>query len=1431
MALLWSGQRGVVLVKEQGPTVSGIVLLMVLVLISGPQVLTVHSVKIEGPTGPFFMDMRGERGLSQLYWPMVGRDIFHTGAGAPAPKGLTDPALQWSDQSNSTAIGSVAADLRSNILFSETQERSVIAVFDSNLTTLVARDGDSGRTMWSLDVRTLYGRLTNTLLVAPALMDTNNDGKVEVLASINNGNDYQLALFEPSVVLGPSGYSWSPDAQVTDLLWISPNGTAGTLRYSSPCIHDLNSDNVEDVVLGTGNRLSAHNGANGSLLWSQDIGPVGEVLSTPAIYPGTGPTNRIVVNSLSSSRQTLRTTVINFQGAHLKNVTAALGSPIPHTFTGPVPTPIIGDLTGDGTREIIVSYPSLPGAGRLVCYTFTLDQFSVIGPMPGSLESYPAISDIDNDGNIEVLIHTRVFTTPPSLRMAAYRVFQNGTSRTLWVKDAPGAGTNPLHSPPLICDLDKDGLRDTVFVGNGRLHAIRGNGAYLWNLTLQTLPFTVTGVIGDIGNDQFTDLYIKGYKVTQALIDLQLDGSIQPNIYTDDPEPTEGRTMNLNCLVKNTGPSSARNVLVRFLDRAGSGPETIAGEDVLEDVVSTAEATVRWTPSSPGAHTITVQIDPTNTVLETDESNNNGSTIIMVEQAYPDLFISGIHFLRGDGKIAGNVHLIEKDPSWVLVSVGNKGDKRVDTFTLEVLIEGEAPPGGSRFTTAGPAPPGSITNVTVQWTPTSIPEGQAKRTFTIEATIDPSPGSVQESDETNNYGMNQTTVKNDTPLGSYTLDGTVLDPQGVAEDGARVVATLNRTQENLMTISEQSGEFSFDLAFLEYRDADWTHIRASKDNAWGEISKKVYSEDGGGRITIRETDQPLMSLSLSPLDPTEAEVPPGAISRFKITAQNMGNLPGNVTLTRSLEGNTSVKTSDITLSPVTFFLQVGGTREVTLEINVPTKEPPGSNMTIGITAVMTGDQSTEAVLYYLLTVKKQESLLFEMRSPTDRTVDQNVQPSATFEIYLLNDGNVRVDYNVSADESLDPYASYERQVGYLDPTRSVLVEVVLTVTPSVSQIAGGLVLRTAGQGTLWTWSVSVRALLPDLVAVSPIGFEPPAPVIGDRVKLIATIRNTGEGAAPSFDYELRDGPDLIGTATVPGLDPGEEASVSDVIWEPKAVGEHELVLTIDPALEMNEVQRGNNKVSRTFSFLPDLSIMTADVSKTVLTGGEPFTVLVTVENEGNAPLSGGFRVNAKLGSKDGKEIGSEVSSLLLEPGKGTTGTVELKLNAPKETGEFNLFLVVGPETSSDGEGDPSDNSYEVTGLKVGPNGESPDRTVLFAAIGIGALVLLALVGGGIYLWKRDEGGESIDEVPEAAPTVPSSGVKVEPDIVGTGAPLPDGSVMEDEKDDGSYPVMTMDLEGEVAEGTIVAEVLDEAPPPTTGVEVRDGEEEVLIPEI
>jgi hypothetical protein len=1344
---------------------------------------------------------------------------------------LRDPALHWSDQSNSTAIGSVAADLRSNIEFSGVQERSVIAVFDTNLTTIVARDGDTGRTIWSLDVRTIFGRLTNSLLVAPALMDSDNDRKVEVVVSMNDGNDYQLALFEPSVVLGPSGYSWSPQAQISDRLWISSNGTAGTLRYSSPCIHDLNSDNVEDVILGTGNRISAHSGTNGSLLWSLDVGPVGEVLSTPAIYPGTGPTNRVVVNSLSSSRQSLKTTIVNFQGAHLKNVTIPLGSPIPHTFTGPVPVPIIGDLTGDGTREILVSYPSLPGSGRVVCYTYTLDQLSVIGPLPGSLESYPAISDLDGDGGFEVLVHTRVYTTPPSLRMAAYRVFQNGTSRTLWVKDAPGAGTNPLYSPPLICDLDGDGLRDPIFFGNGRLHALKWNGAYLWNITLQTLPFSATGVVGDLGNDQFTDIYIKGYKVTQAMIDLLLDASIEPNIYTDDPEPTEGRTMNLNCLVKNNGPSTARNVVVRFLDRVGSGPGSVVGENVLTEVVSTAEATVRWTPASPGTHTITVQIDPSNTLLETDESNNNGSTAIMVEQAYPDLFIRSIQFLRGDGKLVGNVHLIENDPSQVLVSVGNKGDKKVDTFSLEVLVEGESPPTGNRFTTAGPVQPGGIMNVTVHWTPGSVPEGQPRRTFTIEATVDPSPGSVQESDETNNYGMNQTSVKNDTPLGSYIVDGTVLNPQGDAESGARVVATLNRTQENLMTTSDQSGEFTFDLAFIDYRDADWTHFRASKDNAWGELSRKVYSEDGRGSILIRETDQPVMSLSLSPNDPTEAQVPPGTSTQFLFTAQNMGNLPGNVTLTRSLEGNTSLMTADITLAPATFYLQVGGTREVTLEVDIPSKEPPGSNLTIGITASMSGEETAEAVLYYHLTVKRQESLQFEMRSQTDRTVDQNVDSSATFEIYLLNDGNVRVDYNLTADDDLEPYASYKRQVGYLEPTRSVLIEVELTVPPTMSIITGGLVLRTAGQGTLWTWSVSVRALLPDLVAVSPIGFEPPAPVIGDRIRLIATVKNTGEGAAPAFSYELRDGQDLIGTASVPGLGPGEEASVSDVIWEPKTTGEHELVLTLDPAMEMSEVQRGNNKVSRKFTFLPDLSIMTAEASGTGLAPGEPFTVLVTVENEGNAPLSSGFRVNARVGSKDGKEIGSEASSLLLEPGKGTTGTLELKLNAPKEEGEFKLFLSVGPETSSDGEGDPSDNMYEVSGLKVVSNRKSTDRAVLFAAMGIGSLVLLALVGGGIYLWKRDDGEEGVEAVPDVGPTEVSSGVTIGPDILRTGTTPPDGSGTEDEKDDGSYPVMTMDLAGASEDEVIEAEVLDEAPSSSSVVDPTKEDEDGLIPEI
>jgi hypothetical protein len=427
---------------------------------------------------------------------------------------------------------------------------------------------------------------------------------------------------------------------------------------------------------------------------------------------------------------------------------------------------------------------------------------------------------------------------------------------------------------------------------------------------------------------------------------------------------------------------------------------------------------------------------------------------------------------------------------------------------------------------------------------------------------------------------------------------------------------------------------------------------------------------------------------------------------------------------------------------------------------------------------------------------------------------------------------VRIDYNVSVDEILGPFTTYQRQVGFLDPAQSVLVEVLVSVPTTTSILRGSIVLRTAGQGTLWTWSVSVRALLPDLLAMAPIGFEPVDPVLGDGIRLIATLRNIGEGSARDLTYEFRDGDELIGSAIVTELGADQEVSVSDVIWTPKATGEHEVTLMLDPGAELIEQDRSNNKVSRTYSFWPDLSIMNAEPSVTTLGPDEPFTVLVTVENEGNAPLSSGFRVFVRAGSIDGKEVGSEVSSLLLHPTKEATGTVELKLTAPESAGDLKLFVTVAAESSSDGEGDPSDNTFELTGLKVKDGGQGTDRTMLYIFLALGALIVLALVGGGIYLWKRDEGPE-----PEGEGTgivldthLEAAGMKVG-DVTVEAEGGPDEAGPEKGSDNGGMPILTMDLEDGPIEGPLVAEVLDEVPVEDRPVKDEGDDEEGLIPEI
>ncbi|UCD93099.1 MAG: Ig-like domain-containing protein, partial [Methanobacteriota archaeon] len=115
------------------------------------------------------------------------------------------------------------------------------------------------------------------------------------------------------------------------------------------------------------------------------------------------------------------------------------------------------------------------------------------------------------------------------------------------------------------------------------------------------------------------------------------DLSISPSdIWFSDPTPTEGDIIYILATVHNIGGSTAYNVTVEFWDDVCEGCPTfyLIGTDYVWEIPSNSSGNVSvlWnTSGQPGINIINVIVDPDNIILESDEGNNEASTVIIVE--------------------------------------------------------------------------------------------------------------------------------------------------------------------------------------------------------------------------------------------------------------------------------------------------------------------------------------------------------------------------------------------------------------------------------------------------------------------------------------------------------------------------------------------------------------------------------------------------------------------------------------------------------------------------------------------------------------------------------------------------------------------------------------------------------------------------------
>ncbi len=297
----------------------------------------------------------------------------------------------------------------------------------------------------------------------PAVADINGDGDMEIFVGSGDGWVYGLDNQGNSLPGWPQFTGIAPSAG-------DPDGDNTYGIFGSPAVADIDSDDTFEVIVGAFSHLI--------YVWNAEDG---------SVHPG-WPFNNA------------------------------------DTFWS---SPALADLNNDGDLEIIVGADStVPQGGLLRVFSPDGDE------MPGwpqlidqVIWSSPAIGDIDDDGQLEIVVGTGIFYGDGRGEYVnAYE--SDGTPVTGWpvsLEDGNSSTDNRVFSSPALADVDGDGQLE-IFIGSldGYLYSISSGGSILWKSTpagegQNPADFAIfsSPAVGDIdGDGQFEVVVGGGWHIT-----------------------------------------------------------------------------------------------------------------------------------------------------------------------------------------------------------------------------------------------------------------------------------------------------------------------------------------------------------------------------------------------------------------------------------------------------------------------------------------------------------------------------------------------------------------------------------------------------------------------------------------------------------------------------------------------------------------------------------------------------------------------------------------------------------------------------------------------------------------------------------------------------------------------------------------------------
>ena len=216
-----------------------------------------------------------------------------------------------------------------------------------------------------------------------------------------------------------------------------------TKNFRNVTLADINQDGIAEIIFAASNKLMAF--SNQTLLW--EITLIGTGIYPPSVADVDNDGDMEIVQVTGGNGQKGRVYLFDHEGNVLS------GFPKNYEDNWILTTAVLADLDGDKQLEIVFLERNAPG-GNIHIITNKGENWNENWPvrLPGTPAVTPSIGDIDNDGEMEIVVAS---TT------VLYAFNLDGQLVTGWPVDNPN--TKFSFQSPILADLDGD--QDLEIIG------------------------------------------------------------------------------------------------------------------------------------------------------------------------------------------------------------------------------------------------------------------------------------------------------------------------------------------------------------------------------------------------------------------------------------------------------------------------------------------------------------------------------------------------------------------------------------------------------------------------------------------------------------------------------------------------------------------------------------------------------------------------------------------------------------------------------------------------------------------------------------------------------------------------------------------------------------------------------------------------------